>query len=844
MDKEQLLKMYAALKNNPGELVKAASRNRLINFARYMQPDLALEPFHVVYYTLLDKFAHGEIKKMIVQMPPQHGKEISDNQIVATTKGIKKHGDLIVGDYVFGRDGTPVKVLWVSEKTRSEYVVSFSDGAKIECHGNHEWTVYNRFRQKEETIETKHMASSTIYNGDGKRGSRYKYQVDSNVCVMFDSRNVDLDPYVLGAWLGDGDSSCGIIHIGNNDVEIIGNSTYKFKESKGTTTRKFYSPELNILLKNNGLIKNKHVPDMYKYNSVEVRKNVIAGLIDTDGYVYHRNGRITISNTNKRIIDDAAFILRSLGQSVVVCEFKPRVSSSGIVGKKIVYQLCFNPTMTFPTKVKRKKITKLSINKKRAIVSIERKEGLGYGNCIQVDGGIYLVGDTFIPTHNSEGSSRKLPAFMLGLNPDKKICIGSYAATIARDFNRDVQRIIDTPSYRELFPETYLNGSNVVTMANTYLRNSDVIEMVGHKGLLRVVGRGGSLTSKTVDVSILDDVYKDYAEGNSPIVRNAAWKWYTTVVRTRLHNDSQELIVFTRWHDDDLIGRIEKSGETVIEIKSWDDVKNIPAGAWVRINFEGLKTGEPTEIDPREPGAALWDRRHSRAKLEGQRALDPVQFQCLYQGNPGNAEGKLYRNPFRTYVDKSEWGTYVRSGNYTDVADEGDDFTFSACYDVYKSGNEAWNEQKKRFEPILYALITDMVFTQENTEITAVTVPEMINRCGTQKAWIESNNGGAGFEKLIRKKIKAISEPFYQGANKESRIITNSASVNAQIIMPLGWEERFSKIHEHVTGFLRDFPANEHDDPEDGLTGIYEKELADGDTRPYSQATRGIKRRN
>lgn len=844
MDKEQLLKMYAALKNNPGEIVKAAARHRLINFSRYMQPDLALEPFHVVYYTLLDKFAHGEIKKMIVQMPPQHGKEISDNQIVATTKGLKKHGDLIVGDYVFGRDGTPVKVLWVSEKTRSEYVVSFSDGAKIECHGNHEWTVYNRFRQKEETIETKHMASSTIYNGDGKRGSRYKYHVDSNVCVMFDSRNVDLDPYVLGAWLGDGDSSCGIIHIGNNDVEIIGNSTYKFKESKGTTTRKFYSQELNLLLKNNGLIKNKHIPDMYKYNSVEVRKNVIAGLIDTDGYVYHRNGRITISNTNKRIIDDAAFILRSLGQSVVVCEFKPRVSSSGIVGKKIVYQLCFNPTMTFPTKVKRKKITKLSINKKRAIVSIERKEGLGYGNCIQVEGGIYLVGDTFIPTHNSEGSSRKLPAFMLGLNPDTKICIGSYAATIARDFNRDVQRIIDTPKYREIFPKTFLNGSNVVTMANTYLRNSDVIEMVGHKGSLRVVGRGGALTSKTVDVMIMDDVYKDYSEGNSPIVRNAAWKWYTTVVKKRLHNKSQELIVFTRWHEEDLIGKIEKGGEKIIDIKSWDSIKNIPDGAWVRINFEALKTGEPNEIDPREPGAALWESMHSRAKLERERALDPIQFQCLDQGNPGSAEGRLYRNPFRTYVDKSEWGTFVRSGNYTDVADEGDDFTFSACYDVYKSGNEAWNEQKKRFEPILYALITDMVFTQENTEVTSVTVPEMINRCGTQKAWIESNNGGAGFEKLIRKKIKAISEPFYQGANKESRIITNSASVNAQIIMPLGWEERFPKIHEHVTGFLRDFPANEHDDPEDGLTGIYEKELADGDTRPYSQATRGIKRRN
>lgn len=93
------------------------------------------------------------------------------------------------------------------------------------------------------------------------------------------------------------------------------------------------------------------------------------------------------------------------------------------------------------------------------------------------------------PQHGkSEGSSRKLPAFMLGLNPDLKICIGSYAATIARDFNRDVQRIIDTPRYHKIFPNTYLNGSNVVTMANTYLRNSDVIEIVGKKVVCVLLG--------------------------------------------------------------------------------------------------------------------------------------------------------------------------------------------------------------------------------------------------------------------------------------------------------------------------------------------------------------------
>lgn len=448
------------------------------------------------------------------------------------------------------------------------------------------------------------------------------------------------------------------------------------------------------------------------------------------------------------------------------------------------------------------------------------------------------------PQHGkSEGSSRKLPAFMEGLNPDLKICIGSYAATIARDFNRDVQRIIDTPQYRELFPETYLNGSNVVTLANTYLRNSDVIEMVGRKGSLRVVGRGGSLTSKTVDVSILDDVYKDYSEGNSPIIREAAWKWYTTVVRTRLHNQSQELIVFTRWHDDDLIGRIEKSGEVIIDAKRWEDFENVPPGAWVRINFEALKEGEPTELDPREKGEALWESRHSKIKLEGQKALDAVQFNCLYQGNPASAEGRLYQ-PFKTWIDKSEWGQYIRTGCYIDVADEGNDLLVAIAYDIYKSSNQIWNERTKKFEPILYALVTDMEMTDASTDVTTITIPHLINRNGVQRVWVESNNGGSQFEKTIKKKIKALTTPFYQNGNKESRIITASAMVNQQIIMPFDWENRFTKAYEHITTFLRNFGANKHDDAEDALTGIYEKELADGNAMPYNQQNRGVKIRN
>lgn len=438
----------------------------------------------------------------------------------------------------------------------------------------------------------------------------------------------------------------------------------------------------------------------------------------------------------------------------------------------------------------------------------------------------------------SEGSSRLLPSFMLGLDPDLKICIGSYAATIAQDFNRDVQKIIDAPEYHDIFPDTFLNGSNVVTMANTALKNSTVIEMVGHKGSLRVVGRGGSLTSKTVDIMIMDDIYKDYQEANSPIVREAAWKWYTTVVKTRLHNNSQELIVFTRWHEDDLIGRIERS-EEVVNFTSWEDLKNIDNSKWLRINFEALKTTPPNDIDPREVGEALWEERHSRKRLEAMRALDPVQFECLQQGNPSSAEGRLYTT-FKTYVDPSEYGKLVRKGCYVDVADEGDDYLSAATYDIYVSPNEAYNERKQRFEPIVYALITDIEFTQANTDVTTLTVPNMINRNGTQKAWIESNNGGSGFEKVVRKKVKALTYPFHQTNNKESRVVSKAAFVNAQIVFPFGWETRFANFYDHISRFLRNFGANKHDDAADMLTGIYEKEIESGNFGKYKENSGGI----
>ena len=442
----------------------------------------------------------------------------------------------------------------------------------------------------------------------------------------------------------------------------------------------------------------------------------------------------------------------------------------------------------------------------------------------------------------SEASSRLLPAFLLGLNPDNKIIIGSYNSDQAKSFNRDVQRIVNSLAYRAVFPDTYFN-SGKVKMDNVYQCNSEVSEPVGHSGFIRGVGRSNALTGKAVDISILDDVYKDFNEANSVLIREQAWKWYTTVVRTRLHNDSQEIIVFTRWHEDDIIGRIEKSGEKIIEANSWKDIEDVPSDAWVRINFPAFKVGEPTEFDPRKEGEVLWPSKHSRRQMLEAQALDPVQFQCLYQGNPMSEESKLY-GTFKTYVQKSDYGTFIRRGACVDVADKGTDYLCSICYDIYKSPNMVFNEKTRRYEPILYALVTDVIYTQEGTEVTTNTLPMQLSTNGTQKAFIESNAGGAIFAREIEKRVRCKIETFFSHTNKEARIMSNAGLVVQSVIFPFGWETRWERFHNDLTHFTRVFSANSHDDCADAITSVVVHEIAGGNTKPYLNQRRGVSRRN
>lgn len=806
MSKSEKLAYIEALR----ERLIRQSRGSLLTFTTATMPTFEPAPFHIRYYNVLNKFADGKIKKLMVFMPPQHGKEISDSTLVPTPKGFVKHGDLKVGDYVFGRNGEPVMVKWVSEKVMSEYDVTFSDGQVIQCHGNHEWVVYDRSLRRERIMEAKHLARLALESGPiNRRGHRYRFQVDANTALQIPDADLLVHPYVLGAWLGDGTAGTGCITHHKDDIETI-NKIIRVGYEKGsvhihktTGVHRTCFLGLQRQLKSIGILKNKHIPEQYFNASFEQRAELLAGLIDTDGYVYHVNGRITFSNANKRLVDDVKRLVLSLGCRVTICEFKPIVSTSGIKGKQIIYQLCFNPNFDIPCSIERKKLKKNNpAIRRRGVVSVRKAKKPEQGNCIEVEGGIYLVGETLIPTHNSEGSTRRLPAFVLGKNPDKKVAVISYSATKARKFNREIQRIIDTEEYAEIFPSTKLNASNITTVAGAWLRNADECEIVGHRGGFKTVGVGGPLTGEPVDMLIMDDIYKDAKTAWSPTVRESIEDWYDTVAETRLHNDSQQLIVFTRWHENDLAGRLlEQQG-------IYDPVTN-PNG-WVVVTYQAIKVGKPTDYDPREEGEPLWPERHNLEKLKAVRNRNSHVFESLYQQDPKPLQGLMYEQGFREY-DVIPYSAKMVRKNYTDTADTGDDYLCSICYTETEDAN----------------YVTDILYTQKPMEYTETKTAEMLTKHQTQVCIIESNNGGRGFARNVEKQVRALNNTktrfkwFHQKDNKVVRIFSKSADVQNMVYFPRGWDKMWPDFYQAVTTYMK-VGKNDHDDAPDALTGTVE----------------------
>jgi predicted phage terminase large subunit-like protein len=414
---------------------------------------------------------------------------------------------------------------------------------------------------------------------------------------------------------------------------------------------------------------------------------------------------------------------------------------------------------------------------------------------------------TIPPQHGkSLVATKYLSAFALGQDPDCPLAIGSYNQTYARKLSRDTKRIISDPKYKLIFPKTI-----VPPYQSDYSNTMDEMEIPKHEGSLRVVGRGGPLTGNPVKIMSLDDLYKDYAEAMSPVIRATVIDWYESVIRTRLYNESKQLITFTRWHEDDLIGYLEKEEGPFVNIKSFSDLENADLDKWYKINFQAIKMDKPCEIDPREKGDPLWPERHSLKKLKKDRALDPGKFQSLHQGDPKPSEGLLYTG-FGTYEEIPASASLVRF--YADTADQGADWTYVIVYSVCPEG-------------VIY--IRDIYCSDKSAEITEREAATTLYKNNVNMGRVESNAGGRGWaravERILRDELLYKNfnmEWFHQSGNKEARIISNAGNVQKFVLFPKNWKNLYPIAYNHLMSFRKNFKANVHDDAPDCLVGVYE----------------------
>lgn len=258
------------------------------------------------------------------------------------------------------------------------------------------------------------------------------------------------------------------------------------------------------------------------------------------------------------------------------------------------------------------------------------------------------------PRHGkSELASRRFPSYYMGQRPDKQIIAASYSSDLSTDFGREVRNIVDSPEFGALFPITLAADSKAANRWHT-----------SEGGMYVAAGVGTAITGRGADILLIDDPFKDRKDADSELQRQRVWDWYTSTAYTRLMPGGAVVVINTRWHDDDLTGRL--LAEQTNGGDQWE-VLSLPA------------------IDG--DGAALWPAWYPIERLEQIRGVLPARdWNSLYQQNPVPDDGDYFKADwFGTYEELPKLNIYGAS-DYA-VTEDGGDFTEHGVFGVDQNSN-------------------------------------------------------------------------------------------------------------------------------------------------------------
>ncbi|HEY7691380.1 MAG TPA: dCTP deaminase [Gaiellaceae bacterium] len=346
------------------------------------------------------------------------GKALALDTVVPTTQGWRTIGELEPGDLVFDEEGFPTVVLAGTPPMTGHPCseVTFSDGTSVIADDGHLWRTIDkkgrRYGRSIDRVRTTSQIASTL-----RADEELNHHVPLAGAVWYPQRDLPVDPYVLGVWIGDGTSTKAEITCADREileeVALAGHRvapqrtrplTYRIGGTGHTrdmaTGRYARNDSLSSTLRGEELVGNKHIPDEYLRASIAQREALLHGLMDTDGYV-DKFGRCDLTTVRESLAERYCELIASLG-------FRPKLTrkravlNGRYIGPKFEVQFTPDrPVFRLPRKLARQK-TVGRFQRFRAIADVSPVESVPV-RCIEVSSpnGMFLITRAFIPTHNS-----------------------------------------------------------------------------------------------------------------------------------------------------------------------------------------------------------------------------------------------------------------------------------------------------------------------------------------------------------------------------------------------------------------------------------------------------------
>lgn len=399
------------------------------------------------------------------------------------------------------------------------------------------------------------------------------------------------------------------------------------------------------------------------------------------------------------------------------------------------------------------------------------------------------------PRHGKSRTAQLLVEWILGKNQQEKIMTGSYNETLSTVFSKGVRNSIQEikvdkykPVFSDVFPGVRIKKGDAAM--NLWSLEG------GHNNYL-ATSPTGTATGFGCTLLIIDDLIKNSEEAYNADVLEKHWSWFTNTMLSRLEEGGKIIIIMTRWATGDLAGK-----------------------ALEHFREQGAKLRHISMKALQDDGTMLCEEILSRKSYDMKvKSMGLDIASANYQQEPIDIKGKLYSS-FKTYTElpRDQYGNLLFDSirNYTDTADQGDDYLCSINYGVYNGE----------------AYVLNVLYTKAPMEETEPAVAKMLYEDNVNIADIESNNGGRGFARSVKRLLwenyhsnKTRINWFHQSKNKKARILSNATWVMDHIYFPVNWKDRWPEYYEAMNTYQRE-GKNQHDDAPDATTGIAEKIVA------------------